>query len=87
MKHGTASTYQNHGCRCLVCTQAKSWKMKQLAVAKKLKVETVNTLTSWWISVPREGLTKHVEANHQGRMSGSTLGYGRRPIGTEELNR
>lgn len=54
-----------------------------------LKVEPVNTLTSWWTAknLPQVGLTKHVEATHQARMAVSSLGYGRRAISTEELNR
>lgn len=34
MKHGTASTYNNHGCRCIPCTDAQgvalqSWRSRR----------------------------------------------------------
>lgn len=83
-KHG-AHGYKAHGCRCPVCKSAMSAYGKARYVPA-VKVEPVNTLTSWWTTVSRDGLTKHVEVTHQGRMSVSTIGHGRgRAISTTEI--
>lgn len=88
----SASGYQNHGCRCAVCKNAWAMKYRELNRQRyhdrKLRVEPVNTLTSWWTEAPRANFTALVERDHLERMHTNTLGKGRgRSISTEELER
>lgn len=85
-EHG-CSGYQNHGCRCEICSAAWAVKMRRVWLERKAKTLTP-TLTSWWTAAKPEGFTSAVERDQLPRMRLARFGQGgSKPISTDELSR
>jgi hypothetical protein len=87
VEHGTPTKYKNHGCRCEPCKAAwrahnNAYNARRRATGRPegISLEAapaflgVPPTSSWWLGVPREGLTARVEREHLVRMRSAPAG-------------